>query len=192
MKNLTEEEMRDLLSDYAFGKLSDYETSIFESNLSRFPEMENEIVEIKSVFSNLKKEKIKESLDNRTANISYKVNQKKYSKQRNRNLIFSVLKYSVPVLLFVIGFFAIEDYNINPKNTNHTTNTQLLSDLDLTIALGESSELKSNNIEMKSFNFDDGLLLTPSESIKPSDIEEMSENEFNELLDELSNEKFDI
>lgn len=192
MKNLTEAEMRDLLSDYAFGKLTDYESSIFESNLNRFPEIENEIVEIKSVFSNFKKEKIKESLDNRTANISYKVNQKKYSKQRNRNLIFSVLKYSVPVLLFIIGFFAVGDYNSKPIITNQTTNSQLLTELDLTIALGESSELKSNNIEVKSFNFDDGILLTPSESIKPSEIEELSENEFNELLDELSNEKFDI
>lgn len=192
MKNLTEAEMRDLLSDYAFGKLTDYESSIFESNLSRFPEIENEIVEIKSVFSNFKKEKIKESLDNRTANISYKVNQKKYSKQRNRNLIFSVLKYSVPVLLFIIGFFAIGDYNNKPIITNQITNSQLLTELDLTIALGESSELKSNSIEIKSFNFDDGILLTPSESIKPSEIEELSENEFNELLDELSNEKFDI
>ena len=192
MKNLTETEMRDLLSDYAFGKLTEYESSIFESNLNRYPELEKEILEIKSVFSSFRKDKIKENLEKRTANISYKVNQREYTKQRKRNLVFSILKYSVPVLLFVIGFFAFGDYNNEPKITNQNNSIQLITELDLTIAIGESSELKSNSIEVKKFSFDDGILLTPSESIKPSEIEELSEKEFNELLDELSNEKFDI
>jgi len=192
MKKLTEIEMKDLLSDYAFGKMSEYEKSIFEENLSDFPEIENEVLEIRSAFSKINQSEIKENLDKRTANISYKVNQTKYSKQRNRNLLFSLLKISVPVLLFTIGFLAVDRFNEQKQNKIVENETLLISDSDLTIAIGESTELTNTSLINKNYNFDDGLLLSPSESIRPSDIEEMSESEFNELLDELSNEKFDI
>ena len=196
MKKLSKDEMRELLSDYSFGKLTEYEKSIFESNIDNHPELKNEVIEIRSAFSKLNKEQIKESIDRKTVNLSYKVNQNKYSKQRNRNLWFSIFKFSTPVLLLFFTYFYFQQEQELDLNDNYELySTEIISDVDINIIIGNLDSINPLNdiSQTNTQEVNDGLLKTANgENNELSALENMTESEFNELLDEISDEKINL
>jgi hypothetical protein len=197
MKELNYDEMKELLSDYSFGKLTQYEISIFEANIDNYPELKNEVIEIRSAFSNLNKKQIKERIERKTVNLSYKVNQNKYSKQRNKNLWFSVIKFSIPVLL--LGFtyvYVQQDQEYKPAEKNEKLESaELVSEVDFNIIIGDIDNINSFNevSQLNTIEVNDGLLqISNSEIDELNLLESMSESEFNELLDEISDEKINL
>ncbi len=197
MKQLNYEEMKELLSDYSFGKLTPNEMLLFEESIDKYPELKNEVIEIRSAFSSLNKEQIKKRIDRKTVNLSYKVNQNKYSKQRNKNLWFSIIKYSIPVLL--LGFtymFVQQNQEYNPSENNKILeSTELVSEIDFNIIIGDNDNINLLNeaSQINIIEVNDGLLKTNSVEVDElSLLESMTESEFNELLDEISDEKISL
>jgi len=196
MKQLNYEEMKELLSDYSFGKLTPNEMSVFEENIDKYPELKNEVIEIRSAFSKLNKEQIKERIDRKTVNLSYKVNQNKYSKQRNKNLWFSIVKYSIPVLLLGFTYVYVQQtQEFEPNSGIKLESNELVSAVDFNIIIGDIDNINSlnevSNIDPLEVN--DGLLKTNTEEVDElSLLENMTESEFNELLDEISDEKINL
>ena len=201
MKELEKDEMLDLITDYAFGRLSEYEAAIFESNLSRFPELKEEIVDIRNVFSKVNKEKLLNELDNKTANLTYFVKQKQYANKGNSNLRKNILKLSLPILA-IVGFFLVMR-QVEFKDTEKDNK------LPETILSAKEANIIFENVDVSYYDpyyndfYTDGreedAVINRSDIINNSSnttiynyMNEISETEFNELLDALDNEEFNL
>jgi hypothetical protein len=204
MKNLNLDEMQELLPDYAFGKLSPNESAIFKENLASYPELEKEVADIRSAFTKVSKSAIEESLQNKTANLTYKTKQKQYNLGKNKNARNNIIKLAVPAI-FVVGIFLY--FNQAKQNEVITESTQkqetILSVADLNIIFG------TTNTTSFSEQYEDNAPATkPNESLENKDVNAliknasntnvynyingMSEKEFNQLLDEIDNEDFSL
>lgn len=201
MKELEKDEMLDLITDYAFGRLSEYEAAIFERNLSRFPELKEEIVDIRNVFSKVNKEKLLNELDNKTANLTYFVKQKQYANKGNSNLRKNILKLSLPILA-IVGFFLVMR-QVEFKDTEKDNK------LPETILSAKEANIIFENVDVSYYdpyyndfyieNREEEAVINRSDIINNSSnttiynyMNEISETEFNELLDALDNEKFNL
>lgn len=201
MKELLKDEMLELITDYAFGRLSKNEAIIFESNLNRFPELKQEIIAIRNAFSKVNKEKLLHELENKTANLPYLVKQKQYAIKGNVNLRKNILKLSLPILV-IVGFFLVmrqvEFKDIGNENK-----------LPETVLSAEEANIIFSNVDVSyydpyqnDFYFDsreEEFEINRSDIINNSSnttiynyMNEITESEFNELLDELDNEEFNL
>lgn len=200
MKELEKDEMLELITDYAFGRLSKNEQSIFEINLNKFPELKEEIIEIRNAFSKVNKETLLKELDNKTANMPYLIKNKQYAKSKNVNLRKNILKLSLPILAIVGFFFFMRQIELNEiENDNR---------LPETILTAEEASIIFENVDVSyydPYHNDFYIESGEEEDINRSDIinnssnttiynymNEISESEFNELLDELDNEEFNL
>lgn len=200
-KILNEEEMQELAVDYAFGKLSKNETIIFENNLKNFPKIENEVIEIRSAFSKISKADIKEHIDKRTANLSYKINQKRFAKEQSKLSKKSILKFALPVIALLIAIFVITD--LEKPNPHYVINKEItITEAEAGIIFGSENkdiflydpyfnEFYNNQITNSELETT-GIINTSTNGTVYNYLNEMSDSEFNELIEELDNENFDI
>ncbi|MCB0702142.1 MAG: hypothetical protein R2863_01755 [Candidatus Kapaibacterium sp.] len=199
MKRLEKEEMIDLISDYSFGKLSSYEAEIFEFNLDRFPELKDEIVSIKSAFSKVDKERILDVLNNKTANMPYLVNLRKYEQVKSANLRKNLVKISIPIIA-VIGFFLImREFNFSDNEAVSGYSEDLLTSDEANIIFA-NIDVDNYNPYLNEFYFEDEVEVSnnnyfisiASNYLIYNYLNEITESEFNELLDEIDNEEFNL
>ena len=101
----TYDELKNMLPDYCFGKLSAEQTKAFEENINDFPELLDEVSKIKSSFENIDKELYKNTIDERTRNLSVKVNER-ISNQKLAGK-YKYIKYLAPALSAVVLFFVV-------------------------------------------------------------------------------------
>ncbi len=201
MKELAKDEMIELITDYAFGRLSKNESLIFESNLKKFPELKYEIIEIRNAFSKVNKEKLLHELENKTANMPYLVKQKQYTLKGNLNLRKNILKLSLPILA-VVGFFFvmrqielkdIEKENKLPETLLSAEEANIIFDnIDVSYYDPYQNEFYIESGEEESDNVRSDIINNYSNTTIYNYMNEISETEFNELLDELDNEKFSL
>lgn len=195
MKILSLEDMEELLTDYAFGKLSENEANIFEENLVNYPNLEKEIIDIRSTFSKVNKEVIKDNLHKKTSNISYKVKQKQYEANKNHIAKKNILKFVIPILVLGAIYLILRDMKLNETVSNINTNEEvIISSADLNIILGDKSHNNSISNISSGFIINDNLSLlnfTSNTNIY-SYMNDMSETEFNQLLNEIENENFNL
>ncbi len=201
MKELDKEEMLGLITDYAFGRLSNNEAVVFESNLNKYPELKDEIVEIRNAFSKVNKEVLLSKLDNKTANMPYLVKQKQYAESKNVNLRKNILKLSLPILAVVAFFFVMRQIELN--------NMEIDSKLPETILTAEEASIIFENVDVSYYDpYQNDFYIDSKEEeseLSRTDIinnssnttiynymNEITESEFNELLDELDNEEFSL
>ncbi len=200
MKDLSKDEMLDLISDYSFGRLSPNEEKLFEFNLVKYPELKEEIIDIRKAFSKVNKEKLQNELDNRTANMPYLIKQRQYSQKKNLNLRKNILKLSLPIIAVIGFFFFMRQFQL--KENSH------INQLPETILSADEANIIFENEDVSYYDpyYNDFYIESREESnIDRTDIinnsssttiynylENISEKEFNELLDELDNENFNL
>lgn len=200
MKDLSKDEMLDLISDYSFGRLSPNEEKLFEFNLVKYPELKEEIIEIRKAFSKVNKEKLQNELDNRTANMPYLIKQRQYGQKKNLNLRKNILKLSLPIIVVIGFFFFMKQFQL--KENSH------INQLPETILSADEANIIFENEDVSYYDpyYNDFYIESREESnIDRTDIinnsssttiynylENISEKEFNELLDELDNENFNL
>jgi hypothetical protein len=165
--------MQELVADYLFGTLSDYEKVVFEANIDRFPEIQNEIKEFHSAFDEVNKYAFEEDLVNRSRNLSYKVQQRIDEKRQKRG-IFTTLKFLSPALtLLVIIIFAkyfVSDQTLDDVFT--------FLDIKDKINVGYFSDYGNNN------NSDNNLNINS----KSNKINLLSQTDLTLLQNEITNE----
>lgn len=201
MKELEKDEMLDLITDYAFGRLSEYEAAIFESNLIKFPELKDEIIDIRNAFSKVKKEKLLNELDNKTANMPYFVKQKQYANKGNSNLRKNILKLSLPIIVIVGFFIVMRQIEFKDIEKDHILPETILSAKEANIIF-ENVDVSYYDPYYNDFYIDsreEDAVINRSDIINNSSnttiynyLNEISETEFNELLDALDNEEFNL
>lgn len=201
MKELNRDEMLELITDYAFGRLSANEASIFESNLNKYPELKEEIIEIRNAFSKVNKEKLINELENKTSNLPYLVKQKQYALNGNINLRKNILKLSLPIIIVVGFFFVMRQIELNDIERDNKLPEILLSveeaniifenvDVSYYDPYQNDFYLENSVEEIEDINTD--IINYTSSTTIYNYINEISETEFNELLDELDNEDFNL
>ena len=201
MKELNRDEMLELITDYAFGRLSANEASIFEINLNKYPELKEEIIEIRNAFSKVNKEKLINELENKTSNLPYLVKQKQYALNGNINLRKNILKLSLPIIIVVGFFFVMRQIELNDIERDNKLPETLLSveeaniifenvDVSYYDPYQNDFYLENSVEEIEDINTD--IINNTSSTTIYNYINEISETEFNELLDELDNEDFNL
>lgn len=202
-KLLSLEEMQELLTDYAFNKLSPNEEHIFEENLKNFPELENEIIEIKSVFSKVNKEVIRENLQNKTANLTYRIRLKQYELNKNKTARKNILKFAFPFIIVIAFYFILRQIQFGESQVeNNKSQEVLLSNIDADIIFGDSSEISFYDPYQNSFyyyspNVSDeyeyiDFIRNSTNQTVFNYMNEITEKEFNQLLNEMDDEKFSL
>ncbi|PKL81299.1 MAG: hypothetical protein CVV25_00720 [Ignavibacteriae bacterium HGW-Ignavibacteriae-4] len=201
MKELKKDEMLDLITDFAFGRLSKNEAIIFESNLNKYPELKQEIIEIRNAFSKVNKEKLLQELENKTANMPYLVKQKQYVIKGNINLRKNILKLSLPIFV-IIGFFLvmrqvelkdIEKENKLPESVLSAEEANIIfENVDVSYYDPYQNDFYLESGEEEIENNRSDIINNSSNTTIYNYMNEISESEFNELLDELDNEEFNL
>lgn len=199
MKELNLIEMQELLADYSFGRLSQNESEIFESNLSNYPDLKNEIVEIRKAFSKINREELASDLERKTSNLTYKVKQKQYEENTNKNIKKNIVKLVLPIVAFLIFFLVMRNVEFKEKNTDSNLPEVILTDAEANIIFGEN-EIDYYNPYYNDFyselNYNEEYEVIGSENTTSittyNYMNEISESEFNELLDDLDNENFNL
>ncbi|MFH1049750.1 MAG: hypothetical protein V1779_02330 [bacterium] len=137
---LSFQDMQDLLCDYVFEKLNDEKRQAFENSLFKYPDLINEIDEIKQAFANFQQKNLDRKISAYTRNLSVKVNQKLSEQRRLTYKLQWLYKYLIPVsgiavIFLIVSYFNLfeNDQTLNPnslmkKNVAFTGITQ--SDID--------------------------------------------------------------
>ena len=199
MKKLNLTEMQELLSDYSFGRLSENESKIFEQNLANFPELKNDIIEIRRAFSKINREELTSNLEKKTSNFTYKVKQKQFEVNTNKNIKKNILKLSLPIVAVVAFFLIMQKVELKDNNSTTKLPEVILTKAEVNIIFGDN-EIDYYNPYYNDFyselNYEEDFELLGSENTSSittyNYMNEISETEFNELLDELDNENFNL
>lgn len=200
MKELDQKEMQVLMIDYAFGRLTDYESSIFESNLINFPEMKIEIIEIRKSFSKVNREDLINHLENKTSNLSYKIKQEQYKINEKKNLKKNILKFSIPIIGLISFFFIMRQVEIKKISNSKSLPEFVLSDSEIGIIFDEFDDAyfdpyyNTFYAELETFESKENIdaSINASNTTIYNYLNEISETEFNELLDNIDNEEFNL
>ena len=111
-KKISQNEMQDMVSDYLFGTLNDYEKQVFEYNLNYHQDIIEEVHLFRTAFDEVNKTALEDNLIQRTKNMSYKV-QQRINEQNNSRKNYSVIKFLSPaiglVLIIIIAKYYVTD-----------------------------------------------------------------------------------
>lgn len=180
MKTLTENEMYDLLADYAFDRISEEDKIKFEANLSNFPEVEKELAQVQKVVYRLDAMKIDEHLSKKTRNIPYLVADKLERRRQKSFHFYKLFRIAVPAftMIFIVGFsfWMFNNHEIsNPTKVNKIPpKTQVFTEADAYMIIDSnavstgiselSEELAENHLNNQTtvIDADDSLLETVS------------------------------
>lgn len=153
---LTKNQLEELLPDYAFGNLSEAQILLFEQSITHYPELQTELADIQDAFIPVKNYNFDTTVEQRTRNLSIRVNEKLATQRRTVFSMQSFARYILPALgLAACGilYFQINSAtNTAPQQTLQNTarleivrpnDAQLLIDEDISYiaALQETSNL---------------------------------------------------
>lgn len=198
--------MQELLPDYVLGEINAEDKIFFENNLPFFPDLEKEVNDGLSLFARIEAMDIDGILKQQTKNISVRVIDG-LDKQRAKskfNFVSRVLFPSVGIVAVVIVFFMFNVGGNNLFNTKKHDSTK--------VNLNQNSDNTSitnnaNNVEEKVFDektiekhgnelekiYNDSPELFNGSTISPStvfdEIENLNDEQFEEIIKELKNEK---
>jgi hypothetical protein len=164
--------MQELLPDYIFDRLNQQEKLEFEYNLPQFPDVQNEIEEVRQVFDRFDKMDFDKIVSEKTRNMSIKVN-KRLSKRYMGQSKFSVFsRLALPLAaVAVMVVFMINNTGNNPV-----------------------SDLKQSQMEIISSKIDniaDSLSGITSNDIQ-NNIPAVVETSTNEIIDKIDSKNIDI
>ena len=162
-KKYTHYELLELLPDYVFNRLKEEEVMIFEGSITEYPDIQQEIADVRAVFDRVEKIDFDRIIDHKTKNLSYKVNQR-LNKKKSMLGFSGTIRYLVPALaMFILIFLyfqpgkfknfnnisenAVADINTeNPLLINNKDISSLLdSGMDIMEALEATNSLTSGS-----------------------------------------------
>ncbi len=103
--SLTRKQTEEMLPDYAFGRLSEEDSRLFKQSIHEYPDLVQELNDIKAVFSKVEKMDFNSILENRARNLSVRVQQRR-SANSSKNYSFSrIFRFAIPTVgLAVMAF----------------------------------------------------------------------------------------
>lgn len=118
---MTRNEMDELLADYAFGRLDSEKSEQFKANLDKFPDIADEVEEVRKVFVRIEKMNFDEIIDSKTRNLTVKVNNRIIKQQRRQSSFGFLLKFAVPAAVIITISIAYFQGGFNKQNDNNPT-----------------------------------------------------------------------
>lgn len=176
-KVISETEMQELVADYLFETLTNYEKEVFEANVYLYPKIQNEIKEFRTAFEEVDKFTFEDDLLNRSRNLSYKV-QKRLDEQKRPRGFFSTVRFLAPALsllliIVIAKYFVsnetldnvmvylnikdktnIENYDNNYITKLNSEPIKLLKDSDIALL---QNEISDEELIDYSLSFDNSL-----------------------------------
>ena len=213
---MTRKEMEELLPDYAFGRMEKDSIEEYEKNLVEYPDLLKEIADIKKVFSRVEKMDFDSILDQRTRNLSVKVNNRRTITKPLLSGNAFLIRFAIPAVVVMAIMIAIFKGPVNKQNTEENItfsqklNSALIFDnIDedsysdyeyLSSTIPESAENNKDLVgsqilnELYTNDSDEKqalLRVVNSNIVSPNlindELEELSEEEFQLLLEEIKN-----
>ncbi|MCX7736971.1 MAG: hypothetical protein N2319_09685 [Candidatus Kapabacteria bacterium] len=126
-KILTYYEVQVLLPDYAFNRLSEEEKISFEDSITSYPDLQQELEDVKKVFRRVEQTDFDGKFARKTRNLSVDVINK-VQKKKSAFSFQNLTKYLVPTLGIFIIFLLVwkGDFLFKPKNTS----TQVVNNVE--------------------------------------------------------------
>ncbi len=172
---LNENQMQELLPDFVFGRLNDSDKMKFENNLQFYPEIQQEIKDVQSVFGKLQSMDIEKPIRDRSRNLSVKVNDKLNKRKSSIYGGFLNPKLAMPIIAILIGGLMIVYYGNQKKSQEH-----LIADLQI---LTEQDIETINNPDDEFSLIEESINIQHSEnSVDYSDITQF-EDEINQITE---------
>ncbi|MBX3042121.1 MAG: hypothetical protein KIT33_11355 [Candidatus Kapabacteria bacterium] len=209
-------EMEELLPDYAFGRLPKEKENEFKENLENFPDLQQEIEEINLVFSKIDKMNFDDILESKTRNLSVKVNNRRMERMPALSGNAFLLRFAIPaavVIFILITIFKTTTDNQETLSFSQKLNSLMefddldkesINDYDYYGVYAESannqstesvvnqivSQLNYHDIEEKKYILNQvGATIVTPEYYMIDDFEFLSEDDFQNILEEIKNVK---
>jgi hypothetical protein len=209
MDKLDFHRMQEMLPDYAFGRLSERESKIFELNLDQNPEIKSELEEIQEVFQKVEKIDFNSMMKDRSKNISFKVQQNLRSKKNkfiDTSFFYKILVPSMAVVLMAYFIFIEDIFNNDPIiNEVNIVRNEIISSSDYQALFEDIEEedilVHIDPIGIANYNVVDNQIIDNNMDLDFLNNLELKDPEINkityfidanELLNSLSEDEFQI
>ncbi|GAB1373006.1 hypothetical protein MASR1M45_30700 [Candidatus Kapaibacterium sp.] len=210
---ISKKQLEGQLPDYVFDRLSDTEKAVFESEINNHPDLLNEINEVRRVFSQVDKMDFEKIINDKTRNTIVKVN-KRLSNQSSKSGMSLLLRYAIPVAVSIAVLIFITNSTKNTDTNKEFSNklNTIIKTNDLNnYEIDETDYITSYTIDFNQGNGVDNvdvinsiiedsnpagkravLRIVPynyvaNENIIFEQIQELDEEEFQFLLEEIKN-----
>lgn len=218
MEKLELKQMQELLVDYVLKRISHDRKEIFEYNLQSYPELKEEVIQSQKLFNRIEETDFEKIASNRTRNTTYKVREK-YKKgfSKSEKSFRNITRLVFPTLglaTILIMLFFTDSFNNLFKNSNSVKpllHDSLFSDIDYNnLNYSGSNNLIAYNDVLVSDDVVDSLynefaldFISETEKIPVilesnlinehkifNNLENLEEEEFQLIYEEIKNEKF--
>lgn len=164
---LSLKQMEEFLPDYVFERISEDDKFNFEQCLPNYPEIQNEIIEVRAVFQKMEMMDIEKPIRDKSRNLSVKVNQKlAKNKEYGYKGSFN-LKILMPLMAMLV---ASAMFLYNGKSDNQISNAVQKPDIKI---------LSNNDIIAISNDIDESQLINESANI----LHKSNPNDYSDLID---------
>lgn len=175
MDNENYKKLQEMLPDYVFNRLESSDKLFFESNVQNYPDLIEEINQVKAVFNRFDKMEFEDKINHKARNFSVKVMEKR---EKRRSYKFSggqyLVRYLVPIaVLIAIGMY----YMGTPKLQKN----DITKDIENKVAaIGDS--LNNYNVEEEVLKNSEQY---SSVDILSNNLETIYEDEISDALNEM-------
>lgn len=137
---MTRKEMEELIADYAFGRLDKQTSEAYSKNLANYPDIAQEIEDTKKVFAKIESMDFNGIIDNRTRDLSVRVNQRRVLRKSNNSTSF-LIKFGVPAaIVMAIAITIIKGGVGNMPDTNDKSQSGFSQKLQNMVVIDGSVE----------------------------------------------------
>ncbi|MBI3258189.1 MAG: hypothetical protein HYZ54_01720 [Ignavibacteriae bacterium] len=149
--SLSRKQTEEMLPDYAFGRLGAEDSLRFEKSIEAYPDLSQELKDIQGVFSKVEKMDFNSILENRTRNISVRVQERlatKNAKNNSMSRLFRLVIPTVSIVALAIFFFSSGNslFHSNELSSNldgENRHIQVVHSSDASILLSEDVTLNA-------------------------------------------------
>lgn len=152
-RKLQYKEMQEMLPDYVFGRISAQDKADFESNLPLYPDLNQEIRQVREVFSKVEEMDFNRILETKTRNLSVRVNDR-MRKHRKPSTYSWTMKYAVPTMAVVV-LIVFTYFNKNETPANRQEDIAIQSNNDAVSVANYLSKADAELIFAEGVNLDD-------------------------------------
>ncbi len=218
MKKLELKQMQELLVDYVLNRISDEDKILFEQNLGNYPEIEEELIQSRKLFQRIEQTDFDKITSGRTRNTAYKVrNRYKIAPSKSEKRVSFATKVVIPTLglaaMILLMITTIDFSNLFSNRNYEIIPTDILSDIN--IESYQNTTIPSNIFAIESDGFSDEVsddIYAEYELDYVGDIDistvqninslmindnynyfnEINEEEFQNIYEDIKNENFDL
>lgn len=179
------EQVQELLPDYAFGRLDKENSIIFENSIELYPDLKQELNDVREVFSKAEMMEYDQLLSDRSKNISVKVNNR-FNQSSVFDFRLKVISRYVAPLVGVAAIMLLILNNNNSSTINLRQSREMIA--NPTFKLYAPMVIDQAGIELN--NPLDDYNLNPANTID-NELDGMSDDEMYSIIDAMDNMDFD-